>query len=362
MTIYKYRLQPYTTIASRKKCPNCGHPREFSLYVDENGNPLDESCGRCNREKCGYHYPPKEYFKDNPDKVERGMDSNNPIRQSKGVAKCDIQPPKAVDYLPSSLIVKNDTYRPKNNLFRFMAQEFGEVEANRVFDLYHVGTSKHWKNHDGLSTTFLQVDEQGRVRQCKVMAYNPTNGKRIKKTDDCMMWNNRQQNYVPDYRGQDKIWFAGKTILNNQEANLQQTFFGCHLIRDASIICIVESEKTALICSILKTDVTWIATGGCNGCRWTDATNISLFKGKRVILCPDSGMYSKWREKAEAFKDAGIDIAVSAECCNQPDNTDIADLVMTERMLSKQKPTTMYDVMQWAKELGIEKGRITYNI
>ena len=68
MNINKYQLQRYTGINSRHTCPNCGHPREFALYVDENGNPIDESCGRCNREKCGYHLPPSEFFKEHPGK------------------------------------------------------------------------------------------------------------------------------------------------------------------------------------------------------------------------------------------------------------------------------------------------------
>lgn len=349
---YKYHLQPYTGADSRKTCPNCGHPREFVLYVDNEGNPLHESVGRCNREKCGYHYPPKEFFKDNPDK-------DRPTTAPSPKVKPEAKP---VDYLPSATILQYDRFREANNLFRFLMQEFGRDEADRVFDLYQVQTSKHWRNNEGYSTAFFQIDEQGRIRQCKVMAYNPTNGKRMKKADHCLKWNSSHKAYKTDNRGMDKIWFAGKSILNNQEANLQQTFFGCHLVKDATNIGIVESEKTALICSVLMPNITWIATGGCNGCRWADAANIRLFKGKRIVLYPDSGMFDKWREKAKPFKDAGVDITVSALCCNQPDNTDIADVLLMERQQSHRKGTTIGELCEWMKEFGINKDRIKINV
>ena len=89
-----------------------------------------------------------------------------------------------------------------------MSKEFGDVEANRVFDLYHVGTSRHWRNNDGLSTTFPQINEKGKLCQLKVMAYNPNTGKRMKKQDRAEMWSDKAQKYIPDTRPMDKIWFA----------------------------------------------------------------------------------------------------------------------------------------------------------
>lgn len=53
-------------MSTRHTCPQCGHKKEFTLYVDERNVPIDESCGRCNRERCGYHLTPSEYFKEHP--------------------------------------------------------------------------------------------------------------------------------------------------------------------------------------------------------------------------------------------------------------------------------------------------------
>ena len=240
-----------------------------------------------------------------------------------------------------------------------MSKEFGDVEANRVFDLYHVGTSRHWRNSDGLSTTFPQINEKGKLCQLKVMAYNPNTGKRMKKQDRAEMWSDKAQKYIPDTRPMDKIWFAGKTLLKNYEANLQQTFFGCHLIKTSSRIGIVESEKSALICSILMPEITWIASGGCNGCKWTETAVFKPLSGKRVVLYPDSGMLAKWEEKAEILHSAGIDVTVSRICEGLPNNWDVADVLLRER--HTQKGMNIGEIMAYAKEIGVSR-QITYNV
>lgn len=337
----KYHLQKYAGMSTRHTCPQCGHKKELTLYVDERNIPIDQSCGRCNRERCGYHLTPTEYFKAHPT-----IDRTNLSTWKQ------LEPPKVtpVSYLPASLLAA-DAHRDKNNLFRFMAQEFGRNDANRVFDAYRVGTSRHWKNNDGLATTFPQIDSKGRLCQVKVMAYNPTTGKRMKKQDRAELWSDKAQKYVFDSRPMDKIWFAGKTLLKNYEANLQQTFFGCHLVKTSSRIGIVESEKSALICSILMPEITWIATGGCNGCKWTESTVFQPLIGKRVVLYPDSGMFAKWEEKAAILRNGGVDVTVSRACEGLPDNWDIADVLLRER--HAKKGMTVGEVLAYATEIGV---------
>ena len=349
MSEHTYHLQKYAGTSTRHTCPQCGHKGEFTYYVDERNVPIDESCGRCNRERCGYHLTPSEYFKAHP------ADKRNEFTTWK-----QPEPPKAIpiSYLPSSLLA-TDTHRDRNNLFQFMSKEFGDVEANRVFDLYHVGTSRHWRNNDGLSTTFPQINEKGKLCQLKVMAYNPNTGKRMKKQYRAEMWSDKAQKYIPDTRPMDKIWFAGKTLLKNYEANLQQTFFGCHLIKTSSRIGIVESEKSALICSILMPEITWIASGGCNGCKWTETAVFKPLSGKRVVLYPDSGMLAKWEEKAEILHSAGIDVTVSRICEGLPNNWDVADVLLRER--HTQKGMNIGEIMAYAKEIGVSR-QITYNV
>lgn len=328
-------------MSTRHTCPQCGHKKEFTLYVDERNIPIDESCGRCNRERCGYHLTPSEYFKEHPTSDRMSFSTWKQFEPVKVVS---------VSYLPFSLLA-TDAHRSQNNLFRFMAKEFGEAESNRVFNAYRVGTSRHWRNNDGLSTTFPQVDDKNRLCQLKVMAYNPDTGKRMKKQDQAELWNDKAQKYFTDTRPMDKIWFAGKTLLRNYEANLQQTFFGCHLIKDASRVGIVESEKSALICSILMPEITWIATGGCNGCKWTERVVFQPLVGKRVVLYPDSGMFAKWQEKTVILRSNGVDVTVSRTCEGLPNNWDVADVLLRER--HAQKGMTIGEVLAYAEEMRV---------
>ncbi len=337
----KYHLQKYAGMSTRHTCPQCGHKKEFTLYVDERNVPIDESCGRCNRERCGYHLTPSEYFKAHPTYDRTDFAGWKQPEAPKVIP---------VSYLPSSLLI-TDTHRASNNLFRFMAKEFGNDEANRVFNAYHVGTSRHWKNSDGLATTFPQINDKGRLCQLKVMAYNPTTGKRMKKQDQAELWSDKAQKYILDSRPMDKIWFAGKTLLKNYEANLQQTFFGCHLIKASSRVGIVESEKSALICSVLMPEITWVATGGCNGCKWTESAVFQPLIGKRVVLYPDSGMFAKWEEKAATLRSNGVDVTVSRTCEGLPDNWDVADVLLRER--HAQKGMTVGEVLTYATEIGV---------
>ena len=65
---YAYRLAPYKGKASRLTCPACNRTHCFSPYVDDAGNVLDPSVGRCDHESsCGYHKTPADYFKEHPE-------------------------------------------------------------------------------------------------------------------------------------------------------------------------------------------------------------------------------------------------------------------------------------------------------
>jgi len=344
----KYHLQEYTGSSSRHECPKCHHQAEFTYYVDDNGQMIDVSVGRCNRvDSCGYHLTPREWFTNHPS-TDSLIISRKPVKEER---TC---------YLPDSLLTE-DTHRKENNLYRYLITLFDEAEVNKVFDLYHVGTSKHWRNNGGLSCSFPQIDNNGRVSQVKVMAYNPTSGHRLHKQHRAEIWNGKTSSYLPtnELNG-DKVWFAGKSILKDYNSNLIQTFFGCHLIGGADRIGLVESEKTALICSILIPSITWVATGGCNGCKWTDTSVFEPLIGKRVVLYPDAGMFVKWKNNADILRFEGVNVTISSRCEQEESNTDIADVLIRE--LHKSRPAKLFDFLTFAQEEGINTERITINL
>ena len=76
MPVYKKPyLQPYKGKSTRHTCPACKDTYSFTLYLNGNsGQPIHPTVGKCNHEiKCGYHYTPRQYFNDHPEKK-----TNNP--------------------------------------------------------------------------------------------------------------------------------------------------------------------------------------------------------------------------------------------------------------------------------------------
>lgn len=88
-------------------------------------------------------------------------------------------------------------------------------------------------------------------------------------------------------------------------------FFGEHLLREDElgrasdgerIVAIVESEKTAIICSARFPGVIWLATGGMGMLSLEGLVRLGRFPGVRMVLFPDTDpsgkAYSSWAEVA----------------------------------------------------------------
>jgi len=165
-----------------------------------------------------------------------------------------------------------------DNLFRFLARQFGQDEAQRLYTLYNVGHSDQWPG----ATVFWQIDSAGLVRAGKVMHYNE-DGHRIKDP---------QRAHVS--------WVH--SLLKLPDFHLCQCFFGEHLLltNPKAKVVIVESEKTAIICAHFFPSFVWIATGGKAGCFNVEASQV--LRGRDVMLMPDLGAEDEWNKKAEMLR------------------------------------------------------------
>jgi len=277
MAQYRYTLQRYDGIKTRFTCPECGKPHQFTKYVDTtSGEYIADHVGRCNREsKCGYHYRPSEFFK------------NEKMPTSQFNDKADV-PTATFDTIPGDLVSKSTAFDPKSNFHSFLIGKYNDA-AGEALQRFRVGTSA---TRPG-GTIFWQIDISGTVRSGKIIQYDPSTGKRGDYIDWVHSLISKRKN-IP-YR-------------------LKQCFFGeDQLAKDLnSPVGIVESEKTAIICSIHMPEYIWLATGGVNGCKWTDARVASVLLGRRVVLFPDLGMYAKWTQKAKQLHcEITLDIKVS---------------------------------------------------
>jgi hypothetical protein len=276
---YQYSLEPYTGRRTRHTCPNCGKPHEFTRYLDtQTGQHLADHVGKCNRDtKCGYHYKPSQYFAEHPDR--RGQADE--WRQSELWQTAYTAPPQQITYLPAKVMQASQQQFERNNLCRYLASLFGWPKTRELAAAYQIGTSKRWQNDEGFAVAFWQIDRAGNIRQCKAMACDPHTGRRIKEP-------------------YNQVAFVGKQIAG-KDASLAQCFFGEHLLteRPDAPVCIVESEKTAIIAAGYLPRYIWLATGGKNGCRWTDRSVFAALEGRQVILYPDLDAYDVWADKAK---------------------------------------------------------------
>lgn len=177
-----------------------------------------------------------------------------------------------------------------NHFVCYLKNLFGEDITRDLINRFHIGTSKRWNG----ATVFWQVDHERNIRQAKVMLYNPHTDRRIKN----------DQHPKP---GTAKIYFAGKHILRqsgNQDPNLQQCLFGAHQLTTASDkpIAIVESEKTAILMTVIAPTHIWLATGGTNGCKWSSVDVCGILAEREVILYPDLGCYELWQDKSKLLQ------------------------------------------------------------
>lgn len=338
-TTYRYHLKKYREGNQKMECPNCGR-KTFVPYVDDRGELLDPKVGRCDREDhCKYHYTPHEFFTDRPWlKVDyREWRSGQKPREP---AK-----PQPVDYIPLEKIpqLTNEAMRHMgNNLKTFFVKVFGLQETEITFGKYNICSARYWRYKGGMSTCFVQIDVEGRVRQVKVMCYDPDTGRRLHQETVAERWGEKTRSYYTPQRQENKVAFLGMRLLDNPKANLRQCFFGEHLLRkypDAEVR-IVESEKTAMVCDIYMrgNNIVWLATGGKNGCRWSDYETYKVLAGRRIVLLPDLGCCEAWSKVAEDMRRHGLDVEVSDDMekkCTQAEKEqglDIADKIIQNLM------------------------------
>lgn len=300
---YLYSLQKYKGKATRHACPQCNKANSFTLYINNStGEPINELVGRCNRvDKCGYHHTPSQWFKDNP--KDEHIKLPEPYIQKYTVIK-------PIGIIPNKYL--EDSIGTGSNFSQFLYSLFDKDKCLNAMQRYHIG-----QFYDG-KVIFWQVDKDNNIRTGKIMQYNPLTGKRIKNRNDSIDW---MHSHLKRNGG-----------LPN-DFNLAQCLFGEHLLTlhpEAPTI-IVESEKTAVICSILKPKYIWLATGG--KCNFT-TEKLNPLKGRNIIAYPDLGAYSHWNNKSREIKDTHIVVSNllenTATDSEREDGLDIADYLIRE--------------------------------
>lgn len=246
---YKWHLMK----GSRKyPCPACGKKR-FVPFVDDGGNLAGAEFGRCDREQsCGYFRYPSQIAP---------MISPKPAT-----------PPEAE--IP--FVYRPEVLRPdKGSVLQLYAlRHFNNRQVAEAWDNYKVGS--HYT-----SVIFWQIDYNDVIRGGKVMKYT-ADGHRDKTIPVPCFWTHK----IKGFAG----LFTGNT--------LHQCLFGEHLLktRPNAPVMVVESEKTALLMSIIKPKYLWLACGGSQMLKKDE--RLAVLNGRDVTFVPDHGMWCLWSDIA----------------------------------------------------------------
>ena len=268
--IYKYEL---LRGSKHYRCPNCNHMTFKPLVYTSDGKTIvGEEFGRCERiNSCGYlKFPNMKEMKF----CEK--DFNNSDCYFRDETKL------IPDYIDKSIVESTFCNFRENVLARYIIKNFGSETFFNLQEKYNIGTAKNG------GTIFWQEDIQGRFRTGKVFYYK-TDGHRDKERAS---------------------WFIHKKVKEN--FNLKQCLFGEHLLKDINVqtnVALCESEKTAVLMSILEPDFIWLASGGSE---MLNAERLKVLTNENILLTvfPDNGQFDKWKEKTRFIANRQIDYSV----------------------------------------------------
>ena len=329
---HNYHLEKYSGKRSRHHCPNCGDRNSFVRYIDEAGNYLADNVGRCNHESsCGYHYTPSAFFRDHPElsschferaqRVEKSPRYTHHSQQSRHGRPDRPSPPLCL--IPIDLMHRSIKPQYPSDFTTFLRTLFHEQQITSLILQYNLGVTK------ARDVIYFQVDINGNCRTGKIMKYNPATGKRV-KDPDAKFKINWVHSLLKKSGTLDESW------------QLTQCLFGEHLLpqHPDKPIALVESEKTAIICSGLMPQYLWLATGGKSQ---LSQEKLSVLTGRKTIAFPDVDGYEEWKKKLSA---AEIDITVSdilqryATEEQRKAHIDIADLLIQWKQNGEVIPGT----------------------
>jgi len=215
---------------------------------------------------------------------------------------------------------------------------------DQVLNHYAIGNSQQ-----GM-TIFWQLDENGKLRTGKMMKYR-TDGHRDKSKGYTFDWIHSalSRRWVNGEAVYETPW-PHPELFDPDKQEMRSCYFGLHLLdkykrKDVEqTVCIVESEKTAILMAIAygnNVKQVWMACGGIENIN-RDKMKPLIDQKRRIILYPDRDGIDKWRIKAEQlhYDRVTLDTTPVRKWWKPEDGekADIADVVI--RSINESKPLT----------------------
>ena len=237
-------------------CPSCNHSNTFTRFYDTvSGKILGDEYGMCDRAiNCSYvNRPPKNYDTD---------EDSEYAPQPRSIYD--------TEFIRENWIPKNGGVN--NNLTKGLVELFGEERVLPVIKEYNITDF-----YDG--GTIYPYMISGNLISGKIIFYDD-NLKRLKdtKTPDAM--------WIHSYLYGDNGGNYHRSKEEHKWIKKVYPLFGWDLIdkNPDKFICVVEGEKTAIICSIVMPEYVWVAVGAL---KWLQSYKFPEHNSRVWLFFPD---------------------------------------------------------------------------
>lgn len=275
----KYVFELEQSPLKKGDCPKCKNKNCFRYYKH-----LPHEYGICDHaNKCSYHNKPSEQTPD----IKKELYSmvNNTLPETEPIQQKKISVPSE-----EQLSILNN----HGSVFHsFCTDKLGITKEH--LQCWNVGTDSKG------NTAFVLQDITGKHINIKFMEY-------VLADNNCK----RHEHKNPYY-------------LKAQETeHYKKCLYGEHLINKDNITCVVESEKTAVICAFIYPQYNWVATGGNNGVK---VETLSVLKDLQVYYLADNDTAGNNNSILTKLQLSGIDFKkVFFETAKESE--DLADLII----------------------------------
>ena len=256
-------------------CPKCGKSGKFQYYKN-----LPQNYGRCERiNSCGYHNKPNN---ESPETIKELNKMVNQTLEYKTVA-------------PEPTII----YPEKNYIDAILKNQ------NSNFHKFCINTLKITPEHLTNWGVGAENDYTCFVLQNKKKVLN------LKKTfffENCK----RDKKINPLY------------LIPKKGTKYLMCLFGEHLLSD-KIVCLVESEKTAVIASYFYPQFDWLATGGSSG---LSVDKVQVLLKKQVYYLPDADNAGRKNATLDKLKKYNVAFKIVDLYPERMDGYDLADAII----------------------------------
>lgn len=276
---YPFQLEKHPKI--KGKCPQCGHTKVFRYYEDRDGKRI-ENAGICDRQSnCGHHAKP------NNEQIKA-------IISQESKPKVEVQ--KSEIILPDAKILAKISANEKDHSSHFHKFcETLEIPISHLI-LWGVGTDK-------TETVFILRNHEKKTANVKYFRYLVT-GKRDKTFTSFSM--RQPKSLTKKYN----IPLYGEHLLDKTR---QKT------------VCVVESEKTAVIASWFYPHFDFVACGAANG---LTSEKLSVLFSRKIYWLADADKAGRENSSLKNLKAYEQNFEVIDVFPNRQDGTDLADAII----------------------------------